>query len=45
MTLIFSKFMFILNYIRLERLDKGDGINAIPMAHMAYTIHLPTVGL
>ena len=26
--------------IRLERLDKDDGINAIPMAHMAYTMHL-----
>ena len=24
----------------LERLDKDDGNNAIPMAHMAYTMHL-----
>ena len=52
MTVIFSKFMWSSNNFqlpetsdRLERLEKGDGVNAIPMAHMAYTMHLSTVGL
>ena len=31
--------------IRLKRLDKGYGFNDILMAHMAYIMHLFTVGL
>ena len=45
MTVIFCKFMWSSNNIRLERLVKGGGINAILVAHMAYTMHLSTVGL